>query len=90
MALKDIYEQNKRGASIKIVCISSSVHRENPEFEYLYEKLLYQGCYIIDSSIFGKEFTCINQDSNTGELYYSDWQLGKNEMMSKIAVQTGG
>lgn len=90
LALKDIYEQNKRGANIKIVSISSSVHRENPEFEELCEKILQQGCYIIDSSVFGKDFTCINQDSNTGELFYSDWQLGNDEMMSKIAVQTGG
>lgn len=92
-ALKDIYEQNKKGANIRIISISSSVHRENPEFEELYKKLLEQGCYIIDSPLFGKDFTCINQDSKTGELYYSDWQvlsMDKDELQNKIAVSTGG
>lgn len=93
IALNDIYEQNKKGANIKIINISSSVQRENPEFEEIYEKLLHQGCYIIDSPVFGKDFTSINQDSNTGELYYSDWQLlsmDNSELMSKIAIPTGG
>lgn len=94
VALKDIYEQNKNGANIKIVNISASVLKEdNPKFEVIINKLLEQGCYVIDSTLFGKDFTCINQDPNNGELYYSDWQLlggNINEIKSKIAVLTGG
>jgi hypothetical protein len=87
IALKDIYEQNKKGANIRIINIPGSVHRENPEFEEVYMKLLNQGCYIIDSVIFGKDFTCINQDSNTKEYYYSDWQILTKGL---ISIPTGG
>lgn len=92
LALKDIYEQNQRGANIKVINISGSVYRQNPEFIEIYKNLLNQGCYIIDSLLFDENFTSINQDANTGELYYSDWQLLSmgNELASKIAIKTGG
>ena len=41
VALKDIYNQNKKGANIKIINISASLYRENEEFEDIKEKLLY-------------------------------------------------
>lgn len=91
-ALKDIYEKNKNGANIKVISISGSRHRENPEFKDVYQKLLNQGCYIIDSIIFGENFTSINVDANTGELYYTDRQeeaMG-SEIATKIAIKTGG
>ena len=90
LALNDIYKQNENGANIKVINISGLVYRENPEIEEIVEKLFRQGCYIIDSTCFGKDFTCINQDTNTGEFYYSDWQLGIDEFKSKIAIPTGG
>lgn len=92
IALKDIYEQNKNGANIKVISISGSRHRENPEFQEVYQKLLNQGCYIIDSLLFGENFTSINVDANTGELYYTDRQeqaMG-DEIKTKIAIKTGG
>lgn len=92
-ALKDIYEQNKKGANIKIINISASVQRENPEYNDIVNKLLSQGCFVIDSLTFSENFTCINQDPNTKEYYYSDWQLlsmDNNELISKIAIPTGG
>ena len=93
LGLEYIYEQNEKGANIKIISIPASNHRLNPEYEKIREKLMKQGCYIIDSPIFGENFTSINQDPNTGELYYSDWQLlpdTYDEMKSKIAIKTGG
>ena len=93
LALKDIYKQNQKGANIKIINISGSSHRDILEFEDIYEKLLQQECYIIDSIIFDENFTTINQDSNTKEYYYSDWQIlgmGEKELKSKIAIPTGG
>ncbi len=93
VALKDIYNQNKKGANIKIINISASLYRGNKEFEDIKEKLLSQGCYIIDSLIFGENFTCINKDSNTKEFYYSDWQLlsvNENELTSHMTISTGG
>ncbi len=93
LALKDIYEKNEKGANIKIISISASVHRENSEVEEIYDKLLEQGCYVIDSIIYGESFTPINQDPNTGELYYMDGQVlgeGADAIMSKIAIKTGG
>lgn len=92
IALKDIYEKNKKGANIKVISISGSRHRENPEFQEVYQKLLNQGCYIIDSPLFGENFTSINVDANTGELYYTDRQeqaMG-SEIATKIAIKTGG
>lgn len=93
LALKDIYEKNKKGANIKVINISGSKYKENPEFIDIYNKLSYQGCYLIDSDIFGKDFTSINQDINTKEYYYSDWQImsmDEKELKSKIAIPTGG
>lgn len=92
-ALNDIYEQNKKGANIKIINISGSRQRENPEFVKLYEKLLAQGCYIIDSITFGEDFTSINYNYFTKKYYYSDGQIfgmGKDLLDSKIAIPTGG
>lgn len=93
MALEDIYEQNKKGANIKIICIPGSVHRENSKYIEIHDKLLKQGCYIIDSSTFGDKFTSINQDCITKEYYYSDWQLANMEQFkyyNKVAIPTGG
>lgn len=93
VALKDIYEKNKNGANIKVINISASKYRENSEFIDIYNKLLDQGCYIIDSIIFGENFTSINQDTDTKDYYYSDWQImsmEEKELKSKIAIPTGG
>ena len=92
-ALKDIYEQNKKGANIKIINISGSRHRENSEYMNIYKKLLDQGCYIIDSLVFGDKFTSINQDPITKDYYYSDGQvLGMEQYKyyNHIAIPTGG
>ena len=89
-ALKKIYEMNLIGSNIKIVNISSSVGRENPEFNDIYNKLLEQGCYVIDSIIFSENFTSANQDPNTKELYYSDWQYQNTNVFDKIAIPTSG
>lgn len=92
-ALKDIYNQNKKGANIKIINISGSRHTQNPEYNNLIQKLLLQGCIIIDSPTFAENFTSINKDPNTQCYYYSDWQLShmkRAELLSKITVPTGG
>lgn len=93
VALRDIYEKNKQGANIKIINISASVYRENSEYKEIYEKLLEQGCYIIDSLTFGDKFTSINQDCITKDYYYSDGQLASMEQYKycdNIAISTGG
>ena len=92
-ALCDIYEKNKCGANIKIVNISASRQRENEKFASIVNKLLEQGCYVIDSPLFSEHFTCINKNPNTGKLYYSDWQeatMEDGKYNDKIAIITGG
>ena len=66
-SLVDIYEKNKNGANIRVVNISASMHRESDKFDEIVSKLQTQNCYVIDSIIFGDKFTCINNDSITGE-----------------------
>ena len=92
-ALCDIYEKNKNGANIKIVNISASKQRENEKYGEIVNKLLEQGCNVIDSIDFSENFTCINKNPNTFELYYSDWQIATMEegkYNEKIAIITGG
>lgn len=92
-ALCDIYEKNKNGANIKIINISASKQRENEKYNEIVNKLLEQGCYVIDSLDFGENFTSINKNPITGELYYSDFQIAtmKDEKYNeKIAIITGG
>ena len=91
-ALCDIYEKNKNGANIKIVNISASKQRQNEKYNEIINKLLEQGCFVIDSSVFGENFTCINRNPNTGKLYYSDWQeatMKDGKYNEKIAIITG-
>lgn len=92
-ALCDIYEQNKNGTNIRIVCIASSRQREHEKYSDIVSKLLNQRCYVIDSICFSEYFTCINQNPNTDELYYSDWQIANMDEYKynqKIAIITGG
>ena len=95
-ALKEIYEKNLKGANIKIVNISGYAHTLSNEYAIIKEKLKNTGCYIIDSPIFGENFTCINERTN-GEktkYYFSKWQLEKPEnwhiLKSKIAIPFTG
>ena len=93
IALNDIYEKNKKGANIKIINISSSRHKDHSEYLNIYKKLLEQGCYIIDSPVFGKTFSCINYDSVNKEYYFSDGQLASMDRVNykdKILIPTGG
>lgn len=92
-ALCDIYEKNKKGANIKIIGITSSRQRENEKFACIVNKLLEQGCYVIDSPLFSEHFTCINKNPNTNELYYSDWQdatMDEGKYNEMVAIVTGG
>ena len=90
-SLEDIYEKNKNGESIRIVSISASLHRQSEKFDEIVERLKTQNCYVIDSTLFGKDFTCINQDSITGEYYYSKWQEEHVDgFKKKIAIASGG
>ena len=70
-----------------------SRQRENEKFASIVNKLLEQGCYVIDSPLFSEHFTCINKNPNTGKLYYSDWQeatMEDGKYNDKIAIITGG
>lgn len=92
-ALCDIYEKNKKGANIKIINISASKQRENEKYNEIINKLLEQGCNVIDSLDFAEYFTSINRNPNTGKLYYSDWQeatMEDGKYNEKIAIITGG
>ena len=90
-SLEDIYEKNQNGANIRVVNISSSMHRESNKFDEIVSKLQTQGCYVIDSEFFGDKFTCINKDIITGDYYYSAWQEENIDYYkSKIAIVSGG
>ena len=90
-SLEDIYEKNNQGSNIKVVNISAMAHRKDSRYEPLVEKLLGQGCYVIDCYDFVKKYTCINRDINTKEYYYS---FPQNEVLekekNKLAVVSGG
>ena len=89
-SLEDIYEKNKNGANIRIVNLSSSMHRKNEEFFELSNKLKEQGCYVIDSIDFHKYYTPINIDPNTNEYYYGIWQNKElDKIKSLIGIPTG-
>lgn len=92
-ALKDIYNKNLNGANIKIVNLSNSLLAFNNESENIKVKLKEQGCYIIDSTIFRKYFTCINLKyiNGTPNYYFSKWQEKDiNTYKSKIAIPFTG
>ena len=86
-ALRDIIRLNEQGANIRIVNISASAHEEQaPEiYKQLKAKLESQGCYIIDSPVFGDElFTSCNFDPVNKEYYFSNWQLRAIEHYKSI------
>lgn len=93
-ALEEIYELNEKGVNIRVVSISSGGHWDIEEADRFFEikaKLEKQGCYVIDSVIFGEDFTCVNIDDDTGRLYYSEWQKDRlNHFRNKLGIIAGG
>lgn len=82
-SLKKIYDLNNKGANIRVVNISAILHRQSEEFEGLVEKLRTQGCYVIDSKVFGEDFVSINKDFYSGEYYYNLIIANNEEYMKK-------
>ncbi len=89
-SLEDIYEKNNQGSNIKVVNISSPWHRKDERFVPIKEKLANQGCFVIDSIDYWKNYTPIHIDHSTNEYYYGLWQNKELEKYKNmIAIPTG-